>query len=74
MIVELKKRLRSSLSFFRQKVAKPNTNSKSKKKVKMFRKFFNLGIQIKDISTEQSSLESIFLNLVKESENELVRS
>ena len=33
-----------------------------------------LGIQLKDISTEQSSLESIFLNLVKESENELVRS
>ena len=27
----------------------------------------NLGIQLKDISTEQSSLESIFLNLVKES-------
>ena len=34
----------------------------------------NLGLQLKDISTEQSSLESIFLNLVKESENELVRS
>ena len=34
----------------------------------------NLGIQLKDISTEQSSLESIFLNLVKESENELDRS
>jgi len=34
----------------------------------------SLGIQLKDISTEQSSLESIFLNLVKESENELVRS
>ena len=33
----------------------------------------NLGIQLKDISTEQSSLESIFLNLVKESENELDR-
>ena len=33
-----------------------------------------LGIQLKDISTEQSSLESIFLNLLKESENELVRS
>ena len=33
-----------------------------------------LGMQLKDISTEQSSLESIFLNLVKESENELVRS
>ena len=33
----------------------------------------NLGLQLKDISTEQSSLESIFLNLVKESENELVR-
>jgi len=32
-----------------------------------------LGIQLKDISTEQSSLESIFLNLVKESENELAR-
>ncbi|MDC6447866.1 ABC transporter ATP-binding protein [Alphaproteobacteria bacterium] len=34
----------------------------------------NLGLELKDISTEQSSLESIFLNLVKESENELVRS
>jgi ABC-2 type transport system ATP-binding protein len=34
----------------------------------------SLGMQLKDISTEQSSLESIFLNLVKESENELVRS
>jgi ABC-2 type transport system ATP-binding protein len=33
-----------------------------------------LGMQLKDISTEQSSLESIFLNLVKESENELARS
>ncbi len=32
------------------------------------------GLQLKDLSTEQSSLESIFLNLVKESENELVRS
>jgi len=34
----------------------------------------SLGMQLKDISTEQSSLESIFLNLVKESDNELVRS
>ena len=34
----------------------------------------NQGIILKDLSTEQSSLESIFLNLVKESENELVRS
>ena len=34
----------------------------------------NLGMQLKDISTEQSSLESIFLNLLKDSENELVRS
>ena len=33
----------------------------------------SLGMQLKDISTEQSSLESIFLNLVKESENELDR-
>ena len=32
------------------------------------------GIYLKDLSTEQSSLESIFLNLLKESENELVRS
>jgi len=37
-------------------------------------KIKSLGIQLKDISTEQSSLESIFLKLVKESENELVRS
>lgn len=34
----------------------------------------SLGLQLKDISTEQSSLESIFLNLVKESENEFARS
>jgi ABC-2 type transport system ATP-binding protein len=34
----------------------------------------SLGMQLKDISTEQNSLESIFLNLVKESENELARS
>ena len=34
----------------------------------------NLGLQLKDISTEQSSLESIFLNLVKESENEFART
>ena len=34
----------------------------------------NEGMILKDISTEQSSLESIFLNLVKESKNELVRS
>ena len=33
----------------------------------------SLGMQLKDISTEQSSLESIFLNLLKESKNELVR-
>jgi len=36
-------------------------------------KIKSLGIQLKDINTEQSSLESIFLNLVKESENELAR-
>tara|TARA_B100001996_G_scaffold380445_1_gene367896 strand:+ start:189 stop:1133 length:945 start_codon:yes stop_codon:yes gene_type:complete len=34
----------------------------------------DLGMQLKDISTKQSSLESIFLNLVKESKDELVRS
>ena len=34
----------------------------------------SLGLQLKDISTEQSSLESIFLNLVKESENEFTRT
>ena len=34
----------------------------------------NQGMILKDLSTEQSTLESIFLNLVKESENELVRS
>ena len=34
----------------------------------------NLGLQLKDISTNQSSLGTIFLNLVKESENELARS
>ena len=34
----------------------------------------NQGMVLKDLSTEQSSLESIFLNLVKESGNELVRS
>ena len=31
-------------------------------------------IQLKDITTEQSSLESIFLNLLKESKNELART
>lgn len=34
----------------------------------------SLGLQLKDINTEQSSLESIFLNLVKESENEFARA
>ena len=34
----------------------------------------SLGLQLKDISTEQSSLGSIFLNLVKESENEFART
>ncbi len=34
----------------------------------------SIGLQLKDISTEQSSLESIFLSLVKESENELART
>jgi len=34
----------------------------------------SLGLQLKDISTEQSSLESIFLNLLKESENEFART
>ena len=34
----------------------------------------NQGMIMKDLTTEQSSLESIFLNLVKESKNELVRS
>ena len=34
----------------------------------------NQGMILKDLSTEQSTLESIFLNLVKESENELLRS
>ena len=34
----------------------------------------SLGLQLKDISTEQSSLESIFFNLVKESESELARA
>ena len=33
----------------------------------------NNNIQLKDISTEQSSLESIFLNLLKEKKNELAR-
>tara|TARA_Y100001970_G_scaffold292316_1_gene433108 strand:- start:15973 stop:16917 length:945 start_codon:yes stop_codon:yes gene_type:complete len=34
----------------------------------------NNNIQLKDITTEQSSLESIFLNLLKESKNELART
>ena len=34
----------------------------------------NNGIQLKDITTEQSSLESIFLNLLKEAKNELARN
>ena len=33
----------------------------------------NEGIKIKDINTEQSSLENIFVNLVKGSNNELAR-
>ena len=33
----------------------------------------SIGLQLNDISTEQSSLESIFLNLVKESKDELDR-
>ena len=32
------------------------------------------GIILKDITTEQSSLEEIFINLVKESNNELART
>ena len=34
----------------------------------------NEGIILKDLSTEQSTLEEIFINLVKESNNELVRT
>ncbi len=34
----------------------------------------SLGLKLKDISTEQSTLESIFLNLVKGSKNELARA
>ncbi len=34
----------------------------------------NNGIQLKDITTEQSSLESIFLNLLKEKKDELART
>ena len=33
----------------------------------------NEGIEIKDINTEQSSLENIFVNLVKGSNDELAR-
>jgi len=32
------------------------------------------GINLKDMNTEKSSLESIFINLVKGSNNELLRS
>jgi len=32
------------------------------------------GINLKDINTEKSSLESIFINLVKGANNELLRS
>ena len=32
------------------------------------------GYKIKDINTEQSSLEEIFIKLIKENNNELVRN
>ena len=51
-----------------------NTRGKNTGITSLLSKIKSLGIQLKDINTEQSSLESIFLNLVKESENELVRS
>jgi ABC-2 type transport system ATP-binding protein len=51
-----------------------DTKGKNTGITSLLSKIKSLGIQLKDISTEQSSLESIFLNLVKESENELVRS
>ena len=51
-----------------------NTKGKNTGITSLLTEIKNLGLQLKDISTEQSSLESIFLNLVKESENELVRS
>ena len=51
-----------------------NTRGKNTGITSLLSKIKSLGIQLKDISTEQSSLESIFLKLVKESENELVRS
>ena len=50
-----------------------DTKGKSTGITSLLSEIKNLGIQLKDISTEQSSLESIFLNLVKESENELDR-
>ena len=34
----------------------------------------NEGIVLKDLSTEQSTLEEIFINLVKENSGELVRT
>ena len=51
-----------------------DTKGKNTGIISLLSEIKNLGIQLKDISTEQSSLESIFLNLVKESEDELVRS
>ena len=51
-----------------------DTRGKNTGITSLLSKIKSLGIQLKDINTEQSSLESIFLNLVKESENELVRS
>jgi len=51
-----------------------DTKGKNTGITSLLSKIKTLGIQLKDISTEQSSLESIFLNLVKESENELDRS
>jgi len=51
-----------------------DTKGKNTGITSLLSKIKSLGIQLKDISTEQSSLESIFLKLVKESENELVRS
>ena len=51
-----------------------DTRGKNTGITSLLSKIKSLGIQLKDINTEQSSLQSIFLNLVKESENELVRS
>ena len=42
--------------------------------VQMLNDLKNEGLKLKDINTDQSSLEEIFIKLIKENNNELVRN